>query len=149
MSFLQKLKAAKDSLNADLQRRVGRFKNETFLKATMASAALIVAADGKIEDSEVEATAEFINTHPALSCFEPAEKQALFEAYVKKAGSVMSKIELMGYVSKAKGNTEMATTVIEVAVALAAADGDVADSEKKAIEKIAVTLGLDPSAYSA
>ena len=146
-SFLDRLRATRDSINADLTRRVGRFKNDTFLKASMAAAALIVAADGKVEDSEVEATSEFINSHPALACFEPGEKSKLFSDYVVKAQGAMTKIELNGLVAKAKGNNEMATTLMELVLALAASDGNFADSEKVVARKIATNLGLNHADY--
>jgi tellurite resistance protein TerB len=141
MSFLDKLRAGAANINADLTRRVGRFKNSTFLQAAMA------AADGKVEDSEVEATSEFINSHPALACFEPGEKAKLFQDYVVKAQGAMTKIELNGLIAKAKGNAEMATTLMELVLALAASDGNFADSEKVVARKIATNLGLNPADY--
>ena len=147
MSFLDKLRAGAANINADLTRRVGRFKNSTFLQAAMAASALIVAADGKVQDSEVEATSEFINSHPALACFEPGEKAKLFQDYVVKAQGAMTKIELNGLIAKAKGNAEMATTLMELVLALAASDGNFADSEKVVARKIATNLGLNPADY--
>ncbi|MCC7530155.1 MAG: tellurite resistance TerB family protein [Candidatus Melainabacteria bacterium] len=146
-SFLDRIRNGAASINADLTRRVGRFKNSTFLQAAMAASALIVAADGKVEDSEVEATSEFINSHPALACFEPGEKAKLFQDYVVKAQGAMTKIELNGLVAKAKGNNEMATTLMELVIALAASDGDFAESEKVVARKIAANLGLNAADY--
>jgi tellurite resistance protein TerB len=147
MGFLDNLRNQATSASAGLQTKVARFNNAKFLKGTIAACALIINADGKVLDDELDGAAEFINSYPLLSCFRPDEKMALTSDFLQKAGNSMQKIELLGYVSALKGDNEAASTCIELAVELANSDGEFAPEEKKMVQRLCRSLGLDAGIY--
>ena len=147
MGFLDDLKARANGASGTLQTKVSRFNNKKFLQGSIAACALIINADGKVLDEELDGAAEFINSHPLLSCFRADEKGALTSDYLQKAGSSIQKIELLGYVSALKSDHEAASTCIELSIELANADGDFALEEQKMVQRLCRSLGLDASLY--
>lgn len=147
MGILDDLRNRAQGASAGLQTKVARFKNDKFLKGTIAACALIVSADGELLDEELDGTSEFINSHELLACFRPDEKAALTEAYLRKAAGKISQVELFGYVAALKSDPEAAATCIELAIALANADGEFHESEQKMVKRLCNSLGLDASVY--
>jgi tellurite resistance protein len=146
-SFWDKVRRNADAARDELAKRASRFNNRAFLEGVLAAAALIVLADGKLDDSEIDGTIRFLDSHPALAGWSSDEKATLFRDYAAKAADQFSKIQLAGKISAQKSNAEAATTLIELALALANADGEFAQKEKDVVVRICGYLNLDSSQY--
>lgn len=147
MSFLTNLKSGGQSILDGISGSVARYANKDFLKAVTSGAALIVAADGKIEDDEIDAFVDFATTNPVLAHYPAAQKVEGFKAALTKAKDKFAQAELLGDLAKFKNKPE-AVTIAEVLCVLAGADGDVAEAERKMIARITGrALGLDPAQY--
>ncbi len=112
----------------------------------MAVCALIAAADGSIDPSEKTKVAGFIGKNEMLQVFDPTELRDIFLKDCDLASDEFSRLELFKTVRKLKG-TENADMAVKVALIIANADGDFADSEKVVVKEICQTLGLNPNTY--
>ena len=159
-SFLANLQAARDSVTADLSRRASRISssNRAFLNAAASGAALIIVADGKIEDDELDDALQFFTKNPTLAAWTTVEKNTLFQGILKSLQVLLAKgvdnpdykmkqSELMGTIAALAGKPE-AVTLAEVIILLANSDGDFAEPEKKMAKRIiGRSLQLDASLY--
>ena len=100
--------------------------------------ALMVLADGEIEDEEIEAMVHVSSSLPGQSL---TEEQARAEV---EAASQESK-DLVGYVIDVRDelNEQGKNMLLQVALAIATSDGDFADEEKMLLLQIGEALGLD------
>lgn len=146
-SFWDQIRRNADAARDELTKRASRFTNRAFLEGVLAAAALIVLADGKIDDCEIDGTIRFLDSHPALAGWSSDEKATLFRDYATKAADPFAKIQLAGKISAQKSNPDAATTLIELALALAKADGDFAAAEKAVVVRICGYLNLDSAHY--
>lgn len=127
--------------------KLARFNNSTFKEASIATCALMAAADGKVEPSEKTKVAKLISSSEMLQCFDGSELGRLFEVDCDMAGDEFKRIDLMRRVSKLKGNHEQADSCLKIALIIANADGDFADSEKTVVRELCTTLGLPAAEY--
>lgn len=116
---------------------VERVANEEELNAVVAAAVLIAAADGNISDKEKEVAFNVISNHEALSAFPKDRIKKSFDEY---AGLIDADLELatgllIGKLSVIKDLTAR-IKVLGIAKAIANADGEFSDAEKKMVDKI-------------
>jgi tellurite resistance protein len=124
-----------------------RQQHPEFLPGFSAAMALMVAADGVIEDSEVDGVLTFVETEDALQAWDLEARTAAFEEALELAKQgPMKAATLLGRVSKLNGTAE-AETIAEACAALAAIDGNVAEAERKMFGRICAKLGKDPKNY--
>jgi len=117
------------------------------LEAVCASAALVAAADGDIDDSEIEAALKAVKANENLRlAFKETEIGICMDKMLDRAnGGRVGRMNLMkeiGEIPEADG--EM---VLLAALDIAEADGDIDDDEMKVIAKIAGVFGLKAEAY--
>lgn len=148
MSF----KHIKDWLNqqkTSAQESISRFKNKEFLEAVVAGCALVAAANGKIDESEKETMAGFIQRNEALKVFDMAQVIASFNKFTGnfEFNAMVGKAEALRAVHKIKANDEAARLLIRVCCAIGMVDGDFDQSEKRVIKEICLELGLSPSEF--
>lgn len=127
--------------------KVAQFKNSTFRDASMATCALIAAADGQVDASEKSKVAALISKCELLQCFDGSELKKVFEAACDKAGDEFSRIDLLRTVGKLHNTPEQADTCIRVALIIANADGDFSEPEKVVVRELCQTLGLSAAGY--
>lgn len=135
---------------ASLKTEVSKYKNKTFLEATVAGCALVAAADGNISSEEKQKMIGFMKQSDALSVFDTSEVITLFEKF---AGAfsfdpIIGKGECLQVIGKLKKDTGASRMLIRVCCAIGAADGDFDDSEKAVIREICAELGLNPTDFS-
>ena len=124
-----------------------RTKNSDFLPAFASAMALIVAADGKIEQSEIDGVMDFVNNGDELKAWAPDVRTKAFEEALDAASKgIMRQAGLFGKIAKLKDKAE-AETLCRVVYALANADGEFADSEKTMFDRICKTLGKNSKDY--
>lgn len=125
---------------------VQKFSGRTdFLEAVCAAAALIAAADGEIEDSEVKATVKAVKANKSLA---GGFDQAAIEACVNKmldraGGGRVGRMGLWEEISEVSKDAELAQAVVLTALDVAEGDGEIEPEEKVVLEKLAKTLSVD------
>lgn len=149
MSWLNKLRSSANDAVAGLKTKAAQFNNATFRDATMAICALVATADGRVDDAEKQAIANCITSLDALKVFAPADLIAKFNEYCDAINkdAIFGKMNVMGAVGKIKGKGEQPDVALQVALAIANADGNFDEKEKARVKEICRTLGLDATAY--
>ena len=125
---------------------VQKFSGRTdFLEAVCASAALIAAADGEIEDSEVDAAVKAVKANKALAQgFDQQTIDRTINAMLERAGGGrVGRSGLRKEIMEVAKDHEMAEAVILTALDVAEADGEVEPAEQKLLENLAKDLGID------
>ena len=127
---------------------VKKFENKDLVEATVASALLIAAADGKIEDEELLKLQEIIEAMPSMQNFQ-SEIGVLVDKYSKllKAGFALGKVQLMREIKDCKHSDTEAEDIIVVALTIAGADGDLEPEETAILKDICKALGVAPSQF--
>jgi tellurite resistance protein len=140
------LKGFKDKLTGASARMSGR---TDALEAICAAAALVAAADGDIEDAEVEATTKAVSTNPTVSgAFSPAQINQSIDKMLKRAESGRAgRMGLYKEIEDIASDHELSELVLLTALDIADSDGELEPEEQKVIEKIGQKLGLDARKY--
>jgi tellurite resistance protein TerB len=133
---------------ASAAKKISQFKNSTFKDGVLSAAALIVAADGKVEASERAKVVKFVGSSELLASFDAGDLGSQFNDALSKAEDEFKRIDLLRAVGKLKGS-DGADTAMRVVLILANADGVFDDSEKRVAREIAAALGLKADDYLA
>ncbi|MEW1958422.1 tellurite resistance TerB family protein [Kineococcus sp. NPDC059986] len=149
MGFLDNLKSKGLLAGDQLKTKVGQFKSKDFAEASMATCALIAAADGSIEPEERQKTAAFIGSNDVLSVFNAGDLRTSFDTWCGKLSSDydFGKIEALQAVGKLRSKPDQARAVVQVGVVIGGADGDFDPSEQKAVREICQAVGIDPAEF--
>lgn len=123
-----------------------RLINEDFMKAFTGCFALVVCADGVVEESETEKVREYIRTNlKFLKGYDVGRVMQQFNDYVNAVNCDFE--EGRGRVYKVlqeiKGKTEASKTLIRICCKLAEAGGDFNEAEKNVIKEICEKLNVD------
>lgn len=135
----------KEKLTGKLNKYSGR---KDFLEAVCASCALVAAADGDIDDKEVDQTIKAITSNANLSAaFPQREIENTADAMLKRAqGGRVGRSGLYKEIGDIRHDTEMAEVVLLSALDVAD-NGGISDSERAVLAKIAAELGLNLASY--
>lgn len=121
------------------------------LEGICAMTALVAAADGDVEDSEVSAILDALSTHPALSAaFQPSAIERTLDAQLKRArGGMAGKLALKREIEEMrnKNASDELEMALMIAIDVAAADGEIEAAEKPVLEDLAKRLGFSLSSY--
>lgn len=149
MGFLDNLKRKGMPAVDQLKTKVGQFKSKDFAEASMATCALIAAADGSIDASERSKTAAFIGSNDVLSAFDAGTLRDSFDRYCAKltADYDFGKIEALQAIGKLRTKPDQARAVVQVGVLVGGADGDFDVHEVRAVREVCQAVGLDPSEF--
>jgi tellurite resistance protein TerB len=149
MGFWDDIKGAVSSGFKSLSDEVSKYKNQPFLDAVLAAAAMVAAADGKVDSSEKKKLMSFVTNNELLSVFEPAVVIETFKKYldIVERDPDFGPTECMAVVKKLKGKPE-ADIAISVCCAIGKADGDFDKDEKEIVKQMCVALGIDPAQFS-
>ncbi|MEO6352680.1 MAG: tellurite resistance TerB family protein [Oxalobacteraceae bacterium] len=144
-SFLDKLKTKASELKTEAL----KYKNKDFMNAAMAGSALIAMADGNISSEEKQKMVKFIESHDALSIFTTNDVIKSFQEFVGQIEFDKDIGEAKAYqaLGKMKSNPEAARLLVRMIIAIASADGDFDDTEKKVAIKIAKELAITPAEF--
>ena len=139
-------KGLKEKLSGGAKRMSGR---TDLLEAVCAAAALVAAADGEIDDAEVDATAQAVTANETLNtAFSAREIEGSIQRMLDRAnGGRVGKMGLYKEIEDVAGSAEEGEIVLLTAMDIADADGDVSPEEKTVLEKIAGKLGLKLADY--
>lgn len=144
-SFLDKLKTKASELKTEAL----KYKNKDFMNAAMSGSALIAMADGNISSEEKQKMVKFIESHDALSIFTTNDVIKSFQDFVGQIEFDKDIGEAKAYqaLGKMKSNAEAARLLVRMIIAIASADGDFDDTEKKVAIKIAKELAINPAEF--
>ena len=121
------------------------------LEATCAAIALVSAADGDIEDSELSTALESLTNHPTLTkAYSQSQiEQCANAMFASAKGGAMGRIGLKKEIeqAKAKSTSDDLELILAVAVDISRADGEVEPAEMKVLSEIASILRLDVRTY--
>jgi tellurite resistance protein TerB len=146
---LEWLKQRSSELIANMKTEVAKFKNKTFLEATVAGCVIVAHADGVVKPEEKQKMIGFIRTHEALSVFDVNEAVMIFEKYAKnfEFDYQIGQANALQAVAKLKGKEAEARLMVRVCCAVGASDGNFDESEKAAVRNICAELGLNPKDF--
>ncbi len=139
------MKALKDKATALSNKFAG---NTDFLEAVCAASALIAAADGTIEDSEVEATLKAVKANALLAAnFDSRQIEQCASKMLDRAeGGRVGRMGLYDELADISKDPQMAEAVVLAALDVAEADGDIGEDEMKVLKKIGTQLGVNVDA---
>ena len=142
------------SIKEKFAKSASKFAGKTdLLEATCAACALIAAADGDIEDSELMTTLEALTNHPTLSAaFKQSQIETTANDMFKRAkGGAMGRIGLKKEIEQAKGKStsDDLELILAVAIDVSRSDAEMEPSEMKVLNEIAGILRLDLKSYLA
>jgi tellurium resistance protein TerD len=128
----------------DLKNEVLKFKNKDFLHAAIGGSVLIAMADGEVSSAEKQKMMRFIENYDALSVFSSQELITVFQTAVQQIEFDRDLGEAKAYAAlrKMNGNVAAAPPIMRLIIAIAAADGNFDDNERRVAGKIALELGL-------
>ncbi len=139
--FLNKIKEA---ANKGLNPEYG--KNTDFLEAMAASAALVAAADGNVDDNEKAQTLQVIQNHPQLGkLYSGTVISQTASRMLDRVGSMSGRLQLnreLDDLNNKGASPEMKQDVLYMAIDIASSDGNISEPEKKVIESIAQKFKL-------
>lgn len=135
-----------NDFRASAAKKIAQFRNATFKDGVISAAALIVAADGKVEASERAKVVKYVGSSPELAAFESGNLGAQFNDALTKAEDEFQRIDLLRAVGRLKGS-EGADVAMRVVLILANSDGVFDDSEKRVAREIATAMGLRAADY--
>lgn len=146
MGFFDKLSALGKDLFADAERAFRHVTTRKEFAQVCQAAFLIARADGSFDPSEKAMLQKLIAAK--LPQFGPRDiLEAINDAEATLAFSVDAGVQmLLANIGAAKG-TETAQLIMLVALAIAGADGNFDDDEKRVAREIATVLGLEPGKF--
>lgn len=121
-----------------------------FLEAVCASIALLSAADGEIEDSEVTAGLKSVSANKTLTAgFDARTIERTLETMFKRANEGrMGKVGLWREVEEtANSHPDWCEDILLAALDTAEGDGEIEDTEKLVLDKLSGMLKLDWKKY--
>lgn len=144
-SFLSQLKTKASELKTEAL----KFKNKDFLNAAMAGSALIAMADGSISSEEKQKMIKFIESNDALSVFTTSDVIKAFQDFVGQLEFDKDIGEAKAYeaLGKMKSNEAASRLLVRMIIAIASADGNFDDQEKKIAVKIITELRLTAAEF--
>ncbi len=149
MGFLDDLKAKASEVKTGLVTEAKRFKNKDFHTAVVAACALIAYADGEVSADEKKKMAGFMQVNDAMKIFDINTTIEIFNKYIQQMEFDLDigRSEALTAIAKLSGKAAEARTVVRLAGAIGAADGDFDDSEKAAVRTICNELSLDATEF--
>jgi tellurite resistance protein TerB len=138
----------KEKLTGGAQRLAGR---TDLLEGIAAACAMVSAADGDVEDAEVESMLAALLVHETLSkAFSTSQIETTVNKMIQRAkGGLAGKIGLKREIeeAKAKSSTDDLEMLYVIAIDVANSDGEMEPQEKKVLQDIGKILGFQLESY--
>ena len=156
-SFLNKAKQTLQSVGSSIQENIEVYAPEKwspekqYINAIVASMALMVYADKKVENEEVELVINTINTSEIFKKHDMVgEGLELYSTHIEKLTTSLEKSQveytltvakIMNDISRVKKD-EWKNQIVDLALNISASDGDIAEEEMTMLNKIKASLGV-------
>ena len=127
-----------------LRNSLTRFRNRQFLDATMAATALVAMADGKVTFSELNALDAVLESVQDLQIYDPHVAVDIYRDFADEISldARAGKASALAAVEKVADDDMAAELVLQVAVAISRADGDLSPQEIAVITELCHVLGV-------
>jgi tellurite resistance protein TerB len=123
---------------------VAKLANRDLMEAVVYGAIYVAAADGELEDSEMSKIETILSNNPALQGFGAELSNTIDRAKTDfKSGARILRQNAEKELGDLAHSPQEALTVLNVMLTVAEADGEIEDSEMKALERSAKLLGLN------
>lgn len=128
-----------------------RAENYHFFKACMAAAALMAAADGKIDKRERAGLKILVKTLEDLKLYNSSHGTELYDEFVERLveSPEDGRAEIIEAIEAIKDDGEWAALLLAVTATISAADGVIDDNEAEIIDSLCERLGIDRGAVEA
>ena len=148
MSFQNFLDTLKQKAG-ELKTEVLKFKNKDFLNACMAGSVLVAMADGEISSQEKQKMIRFIEHYETFSVFSSKETIESFQNFLTaiEFDKDLGEAKAFEAIHKMKNNDEAARLIVRLIIAIAGADGNFDESEKKIVRRIIEELNQKPADF--
>lgn len=133
-------------LKKNAEAAASKFSGRTdFLEAVCASAALVAAADGEIEEGEIAATVKAIGANKTLTAgFDQRTIEQTMEKMLNRAaGGRVGRAGLWSEIEEVVKDPEMAEAVVLTALDVAEGDGEIEPEEKVVLDRLAKVSNVD------
>jgi len=130
-----------------LRLEVERFRRRPFLRAAMASSALVAVADGDVSFPERSRLDQVLESVEALRLYDSHEAIDLFNTHVDAIveDAATGREAALEAVAGVADDPEAAALILRICIALAGADGETSANERVALDAIAGRLGIEPA----
>lgn len=124
-------------------------KSGAYRDASMAMCALVAAADGQVDASEMQQTESLILSNEVLQNFPPEQLRQRFHKHVDllTRNFPQGKAEALQEIAKAAKKPTEARAVIQTGIVIAGADGHFSQAEQSILREACATLGLQPAEF--
>ena len=124
--------------------KVVKFDKIVLMEGVIAIAVLTMYSDDDAEDSEREAIAKILANKPELAAFGPQVSKTFseYDTLCKESGMIIARVKLMRKIEAVKGDKSEMEDVWCTGLAVALADGEIEESERKTLTKIGQVLGF-------
>ena len=136
-----------------LKTQLGSLKTElksgAYRDASMAMCALVAAADGQVDASEIQQMESLILGNEVLQNFPPEQLRTRFQKHVDQLtrNFPQGRAEAMQEIAKAAKKPTEARAVIQTGIVIAGADGHFSHAEQSVLREACATLGLQPAEF--
>lgn len=122
---------------------IKKFEKRDLAQAVVNAAYLVAFADGELESSEKGKIEQVLRTNPVLANFTSEINSIAAEIIGKLETDIrIGRRSALREIEDVKGDQRECEDVMDVAVAIALADGEIEPEEMKVLEQIAGVLGL-------
>ncbi|HEO9810810.1 TPA: tellurite resistance TerB family protein [Klebsiella variicola] len=127
---------------------IKKFEKRDLAQAVINAAWLVAYADGECSNVEKASVDQVLRANPVLGAF-TSEIQGISQTIIAQLDANYKVGRLAAYreIEDCKGDQREAEDVLVTAIAIAEADGDIQEAEKKVLEEIANRLGLRLETY--
>lgn len=127
---------------------VKKFEKRDLAQAVINAAWLVAYVDGECSNVEKAAVDQVLRANPVLGAF-TSEIQGISQTIIAQLDANYKVGRLAAYreIEDCKGDQREAEDVLVTAIAIAEADGEIQEAEKKVLDEIANRLGLRLETY--
>ena len=144
MSFFDSLKQSISGTAQSMNTELKKYRSKDLMQAIVSSATLVAYADGEVSSEEKQKLLGYMRNSEQMSVFETDKVIETFNQYLGRfdfdatiaTGEVLQKLAVFK-------NKPEAQLIARVCLAIANVDGKFDDSERKAMDRICLALGID------
>lgn len=128
---------------------IKKIENKAAFQATVACAVRVAAADGSIDDSELDLLEKLLKGSPMLANFsgEIDAEMGKWVGVFTGGGRRSATLQVNNLLEEIKNNKEQSEQVLVTIIDVADADGNIDESEVAVIRDVAARLSLDANKY--
>ena len=132
----------------ELRAAVAKMENKDLMQAVVYGSIYVAAADGELEEAELDKVEIILNNTPQLQGYGAELSNLMDRAKTDfKAGMRILRQNAEQELTDLQHSPKEAATVLNIMLTIAEADGEIEEAEMKALERSAKFLGLNLKDY--